>query len=110
MRPTGSPSLLGCTFPASKMGPLPRPRLSPLTLSPPRPLRVLMSMRACMQTSPFFRWVSEVGFNCQVAVFAFQEVEMGSTSVALGAAKDAIAYKLQVCMCGRGGSHAHMHA
>lgn len=47
------------------------------------------------QDSPFFRWIHETGYSTQLAVVACQEIEMGSSSVALAAAKDALSYKMQ---------------
>ncbi|KAL4426187.1 hypothetical protein ABPG77_007469 [Micractinium sp. CCAP 211/92] len=45
--------------------------------------------------SPFFRWVHEAAFDAQLAVVGLQEIEMGSSSVALAAAKDAFSQKMQ---------------
>ncbi|KAL4853623.1 Type II inositol polyphosphate 5-phosphatase 15 [Chlorella vulgaris] len=45
--------------------------------------------------SAFFRWVHEAAFNTQLVVLGLQEIEMGSSSVALAAAKDAFSHKMQ---------------
>ena len=40
--------------------------------------------------SPFFRWVAERARSAAVVVICLQEIEMGSSSIVLGAAKDAL--------------------
>jgi phosphatidylinositol-bisphosphatase len=45
--------------------------------------------------SPFFRWVHEAAFPTQLVVVGLQEIEMGSSSVALAAAKDAFSQRMQ---------------
>lgn len=45
--------------------------------------------------SPVFRWLHEHAFDKSVVVVGLQEVEMGGTSVALAAAKNALASRLQ---------------
>lgn len=45
--------------------------------------------------SAIFRWVHEHSYDKSLAVIALQEVEMGGTSVALAAAKNALAAKMQ---------------
>jgi len=46
-------------------------------------------------SSPVFRWLHEHGFDKTLVVVGLQEVEMGGTSVALAAAKNALASRLQ---------------
>ncbi len=46
-------------------------------------------------SSPVFRWLHEHGFDKSLVVIGLQEVEMGGTSVALAAAKNALASRLQ---------------
>ena len=46
--------------------------------------------------SPFFRWVAEKARSASVVVIALQEIEMGSSSIVLGAAKDALLKSAQV--------------
>ncbi len=46
-------------------------------------------------SSPVFRWLHEHGFDKSLVVVGLQEVEMGGTSVALAAAKNALASRLQ---------------
>ncbi|KAL4534362.1 hypothetical protein Ndes2437B_g03641 [Nannochloris sp. 'desiccata'] len=46
-------------------------------------------------SSPIFRWLHEHGFDKSLVVVGLQEVEMGGTSVALAAAKNALASRLQ---------------
>ena len=57
--------------------------------------------------SPFFALLRERSAGCQAVAVALQEVEVGGSSIALGAAKDVIAKSLQVqcdwgaLLCGR---------
>ena len=59
--------------------------------------------------SPFFALLRERSAGCQAVAVALQEVEVGGSSIALGAAKDVIAKSLQVrshrglpcCQCPR---------
>ncbi len=46
--------------------------------------------------SPFFALLRERSARCQAVAVALQEVEVGGSSIALGAAKDVIAKSLQV--------------
>ena len=46
--------------------------------------------------SPLFNWIAELSGKASIAVIALQEIEMGSSSVAIAAAKDVLNKSAQV--------------
>ena len=48
--------------------------------------------------SPLFNWIADLSGKASIAVLALQEIEMGSSSVAIAAAKDVLNKSAQVCL------------
>lgn len=46
--------------------------------------------------SPLFNWIADLSGKASIAVVALQEIEMGSSSVAIAAAKDVLNKSAQV--------------
>lgn len=49
--------------------------------------------------SPLFSWIADLSGKASIAVVALQEIEMGSSSVAIAAAKDVLNKSAQVSVC-----------
>ena len=50
-------------------------------------------------SSSLFQWVADLSAKASLVVVALQEIEMGSSSVAIAAAKDVLNKSAQVCDC-----------
>ena len=57
--------------------------------------------------SPLFNWIADLSAKASIAVVALQEIEMGSSSVAIAAAKDVLKKSAQVPVCFKDAKH-HM--